>query len=91
MNFETYVKENFIATFNKLFRKQSSNLLTIKYYPEDLSFNEFNLKKEKILAEVLNDLATKTYSPTSLHPSFLEKSDGSLRLICIPSIKDRVI
>ncbi len=46
MNFETYVKENFIATFNKLFRKQSSNLLTIKYYPEDLSFNEFNLKKK---------------------------------------------
>ena len=91
MDFKTYVKDNFITTFNKLFRKQSPHLLTVKYYQDDLSFNEFNLKKEKILAEILNNLATKTYSPTALHPNFLEKSDGSLRLICIPSIKDRVI
>ena len=48
MTFYDYVKENFIKFFFKLFNKQRPYLLNTKYYPEYLSFNEFNLNKEKI-------------------------------------------
>lgn len=91
MMFYDYVKENFINYFFKLFNKQRAYLLSTKYYPEYLSFNEFNLNKEKILVELLDNLSKKRYSPQQLHPVLMEKPDGSFRLICIPSIQDRII
>ncbi len=91
MTFYDYVKENFIKSFFKLFNKQRPYLLNTKYYPEYLSFNEFNLNKEKILVELLDNLSKKNYSPQPLHPILMEKPDSSLRLICVPSIQDRII
>ena len=91
MTFYDYVKENFIKFFFKLFNKQRPYLLNTKYYPEYLSFNEFNLNKEKILVELLDNLSKKNYSPQPLHPILMEKPDSSLRLICVPSIQDRII
>ena len=63
----------------------------IKYYPEYLSFNEFNLNKEKILVDLLDNLSKKKYFPQPLHPILMEKPDGSFRLICVPAIQDRII
>ena len=91
MTFFDYVKENFIQSFFKLFNKQRPYLLDIKYYPEYLSFNEFNLNKDKILVDLLDNLSKKTYSPQPLHPVLMEKPDGSFRLICVPAIQDRII
>ena len=91
MTFYDYVKENFIKFFFKLFNKQRPYLLDIKYYPEYLSFNEFNLNKDKILVDLLDNLSKKKYSPQPLHPVLMEKPDGSFRLICIPAIQDRII
>lgn len=91
MTFYNYVKENFIKNFFNLFNKQRHYLLDIKYYPEYLSFNEFNLNKDKILVELLDNLSKKQYFPEPLHPILMEKPDGSLRLICIPSIQDRIV
>lgn len=59
MTFHDYIKENFIKSFFNLFNKQRFYLLNIKYYPEYLSFNEFNLNKEKILVELLDNLSKK--------------------------------
>lgn len=91
MTFFDYVKENFIKSFFKLFNKQRPYLLNIKYYPEYLSFNEFNLNKEKILVDLLDNLSKKKYFPQPLHPILMEKPDGSFRLICVPAIQDRII
>ena len=91
MTFHDYIKENFIKSFFNLFNKQRFYLLNIKYYPEYLSFNEFNLNKEKILVELLDNLSKKNYSPQPLHPILMDKPDGSLRLICVPAIQDRII
>ena len=91
MTFFDYLKENFIQSFFKLFNKQRPYLLDIKYYPEYLSFNEFNLNKDKILVDLLDNLSKKKYSPQPLHPVLMEKPDGSFRLICIPAIQDRII
>ncbi|MFC6053847.1 reverse transcriptase [Acinetobacter sp. Ac_877] len=91
MTFHDYIKENFIKSFFNLFNKQRFYLLNIKYYPEYLSFNEFNLNKEKILVELLDNLSKKNYSPQPLHPILMDKPDGSLRLICVPTIQDRIV
>lgn len=91
MSFENFFKDNFLKKFKSLFKKQPTYLLDSKYYPEYLSFNEFNCKKDQILSDLLSDFAQGKYYPQALHPILLPKPDGSSRLICIPSIQERLV
>lgn len=91
MDFQQFFKEHFFKKFRTLFNKQPKYLLDIKYYPEYLSFNEFDSKKEQILSSLLLDFSCRKYLPQALHPVLIPKPDGSLRLICIPSIQDRLV
>ncbi|HCL59189.1 MAG TPA: reverse transcriptase, partial [Acinetobacter sp.] len=52
MDFQQFFKEHFFKKFRALFNKQPKYLLDIKYYPEYLSFNEFDSKKEQILSSL---------------------------------------
>lgn len=91
MDFQKFFKENFLKKFRTLFNKQPKYLLNTKYYPEYLSFNEFDSRKEQILSGLLLDFSDRKYFPQALHPVLIPKPDGSSRLICIPSIQDRLV
>ena len=63
MDFQQFFKEHFFKKFRALFNKQPKYLLDIKYYPEYLSFNEFDSKKEQILSSILLDFSCRKYLP----------------------------
>lgn len=91
MSFQEFFKENFLKKFRILFNRQPKYLLNTKYFPEYISFNEFDSRKEQILSSILLDFSDRKYSPQALHPILIPKPDGTSRLICIPSIQDRLV
>lgn len=91
MNFIKFFEDRFLQKFSSLFKKQPKYILNLKYHSQYISFNEFKTNKIQILSNILDDFSKEKYYPDPLHPILIPKSDGSFRLICIPSIKDRLV
>jgi RNA-directed DNA polymerase len=58
---------------------------------ENLSFNRFKEKEEEQLVSISRALRARVYQPIPLNPFFVPKENGKERLICVPSIPDRLV
>ena len=58
---------------------------------EHQSFNEFNKNIDEQIRRISLALRKRRYQPSSLTPFFVPKDNGKDRLICVPTITDRLV
>ncbi len=68
-------------------KKQSKNSLDLN----NISLNDFNHNKKQLLKKISKKLSDRCYVFNDLHPFLVPKSNGKYRLICVPTIEDRVV
>ena len=56
-----------------------------------ISINDFEKNAHVRLRQLHNDLASGHYTFSDLRPVLLKKRNGKDRLICIPTVRDRVV
>lgn len=68
-------------------KKQSKNTKGI----DNVSLYEFNLDYEIRLKKISKRLKDKSYLFSDLKPFFVPKANGKTRLICVPTVEDRIV
>ena len=68
-------------------KRQSKNSLDL----DNLSLNDFNLDKKNRLRSISRKLVEGNYNFNNLHPFLIPKPNGKFRLICVPTIEDRIV
>ncbi len=58
---------------------------------DDQSLNEFKKNSVSNISDISREIRHGTYQFSSLRPYFLEKPNGKLRVICIPTTRDRIV
>lgn len=58
---------------------------------DGISLNNFKNNEDKFIQHLSNDLRSKQYFPQCLKPHFIPKTSGKDRVICVPSVPDRLI
>ncbi|MFM0382756.1 hypothetical protein PQQ71_05450, partial [Paraburkholderia dipogonis] len=58
---------------------------------DNVSLNDFRSDEKAHLNRLARDLRSKTFQFTSLRPHLIPKSNGKDRLICVPTVQDRVV
>lgn len=91
MSFLDYVNENFESQFKTLKYKQNKFKRNIKYHSGYLSFDEF--EKDLLIHKenIVKFLARNAFRFDYLYPVILPKDATTFRMICVPSVKDRLI
>lgn len=68
-------------------KRQSKNSLDL----DNFSLNDFNLDKKNRLRSISRKLVEGNYNFNNLHPFLIPKPNGKFRLICVPTIEDRIV
>ena len=55
------------------------------------TLNDFHNQKDSLLRQLSIDLMGKKFSFSKLSPHFIQKSNGKYRVICVPTVRDRVV
>ena len=93
MLFHDYFSDNFDIIF-KLFKQKNHATYESKYHTNYLSLKGFeqNLKSHK--TNLISAIKSKTFRFSSLYPVVIydkKKPEKKPRLICIPTIQDRLV
>lgn len=75
--------EEYYSTANKAKRERCDS--------ENQSLNSFKRNKVKFLKKISQDIKNEEYEFSKLQPYFLKKDNGKLRIICAPTIRDKII
>ncbi len=58
---------------------------------DGVSLNDFKQNEDESIYRLSNDLRQSKYIPQLLNPHFIPKTNGKDRLICVPSVHDRLV
>lgn len=58
---------------------------------DGISINSFKSNPKALIDSISSDLKANTYSPDLLIPHFIPKANGKDRVICVPTIPDRLV
>lgn len=58
---------------------------------DDISINDFEHHYKSHLAHLSRDLRSDKFQFQSLRPYLIPKSNGKFRLICVPTVRDRIV
>lgn len=52
---------------------------------------DFHVRQDELLAKLASDLNNKKFRFSKLSPHFIKKDSGKERVICVPTVRDRVV
>lgn len=58
---------------------------------DGLTGRQFNENRELQFSRIIEDIKRGSYSFSDLRPFFIPKKSGKLRVICVPTVKDRLV
>ncbi len=69
--------------------KKKNSALT--YHSKYITLDEFLEEREKYKVEIINSIKLNRFKFDPLTPIFLPKGKDNYRMVCVPSVKDRLI
>jgi RNA-directed DNA polymerase len=91
MEFYQYCHQEFDAELSKFKAKLGNKKSSLKYHSKYITVDEFLDDKDKHKAEIISLIQSNNYKFDSLTPIFLPKDKNNYRMVCVPSVKDRLI
>ncbi|NNH01510.1 hypothetical protein HLH18_11685 [Acinetobacter sp. ANC 5414] len=91
MEFYQYCNQEFENELNRFKSKIGKNRSSCKYHSRYLTVDEFFEDKEKYKIEIINSIQSNNFKFDPLTPIFLPKDRNNYRMVCVPSVKDRLI
>ena len=93
MLFKDFVKNNFNDSFDDFVKKNKKNY-DKKYHTNYVSIKDFESNIDVQLDIILKSIENQNYNFQKLYPVVIETENNSIkkqRLICIPTVKDRLM
>lgn len=91
MEFYQYCQQEFDAELSKFKTKLGKKKSALKYHSKYITVDEFFEDREKYKVEIINSIQLNKFKFDPLTPIFLPKDKDSYRMVCVPSVKDRLI
>jgi hypothetical protein len=91
MEFYQYCQQEFDTELSKFRTKLGRKKSSFQYHSKYLTVDEFFEDSEKHKVEILNSIQLNKFKFDPLTPIFLPKDKDNYRMVCVPSVKDRLI
>jgi len=91
MEFYQYCQQEFDAELSKFKTKLGKKKSALTYHSKYITVDEFFEDREKYKVEIINSIQLNKFKFDPLTPIFLPKDKDSYRMVCVPSVKDRLI
>jgi len=91
MNFEQFCEQKFDEILDGFKTKIGQRKSLWKYHSHYISAESYYEEKEKNKLILINAIKTNNFKFDPLTPIFIPKGTSSYRMVCVPSVKDRLI